>query len=169
MTAGSGRALLVLHDVAGRQEIATALAEIGFVTTEVSSFEAARRALGSPVDLLVTDVRLHDYNGLHLVLRARSTYPGVAAVVTSTIADAMLQREAEALGATFVVLPVGAADLRAAVLRTARRKVSEDAEPIHAPFERRGLERRQTVRAVAAELNRRVRGRREADRARPES
>jgi hypothetical protein len=48
---------------------------------------------------VVTQLRLHEYNGLHLALRARQA--GIPAVVVGD-ADSVLERDAEQLGATFV-------------------------------------------------------------------
>jgi hypothetical protein len=44
-------------------------------------------------------VRLHEYNGLHVALRAREA--GIPAVVVGD-ADMVVERDAEQLGATFV-------------------------------------------------------------------
>jgi DNA-binding NtrC family response regulator len=165
MSEGPGRALVVLQERGLRDEVTMALAHVGFVVTEVGSFEGARRALPAGWDVLVTDLELAEYNGLHLILRARAISPGLAAVVTSPARDAVLQREAEAIGATFVAMPVTAHELMVAVLRTVHHaQAVTDRGPVRGPFERRSVERRQSTRAVAAEIDRRVQRRRGTDR-----
>jgi DNA-binding NtrC family response regulator len=125
--------------------LVSALTEAGFQVTATGTFLHARTLLDArPPALLITAVRLGLYNGLHLVLRGTAVKPDLAAVVTSTVADPVLQREAEALGATFVVTPVEQKDLLAAALRTLFR--GDRAEgAIRTPFERRVLERRTHV------------------------
>ena len=49
--------------------------------------------------MVITQLRLQEYNGLHLALRARQA--GIPAVVVGE-PDAVLERDAEQLGATFV-------------------------------------------------------------------
>ena len=68
-------------------------------------------------------------------------------IVTSSFPDAIQQRDVESIGATFVQKPFTAADLKAAIFRTALRRPKADGtfEPVHAPFERRHRERRSAV------------------------
>jgi DNA-binding NtrC family response regulator len=155
----SGRVLVVYPDHLARQEITNILVSVGFIVTEASSYEAARRVLDTaPVDVLVTALRLGGYNGLHLVIRAQSLRRDVAAIVISPFDDGVLQREADALGATFVQRPANMNEVRAAVLRTVHRD-RRSTEPLRPPFDRRRTERRQRAH-VAAEMERRVRDRR---------
>ncbi|MGE0593033.1 MAG: response regulator [Vicinamibacterales bacterium] len=121
----------------------------GFRVTVAASYREARALMTTqPPDVLITELRLGDYNGLQLVLRARSLKPTLAPVVTSRVSDAVLQAEAVAMGATYVLKPVTAPDLLAAVLRTLHRHPAR-AEPIEPPFERRSAERR-TVEGPAS-------------------
>jgi DNA-binding NarL/FixJ family response regulator len=68
-------------------------------------FQSAREALidfaDSPIDALVTNLRLADYNGLHLVLLAREENRGTRCLVYTDRPDLYLIREAQALGAFF--------------------------------------------------------------------
>lgn len=62
-------------------------------------FAAARdRLLNQPPDLLITNVRLHEYNGLHLVHLAT---PHTRCVVYSHHDDLVLAREVQAAGAFY--------------------------------------------------------------------
>jgi CheY-like chemotaxis protein len=121
--------------------VATATS-LGFQATVAATFqEGVERLRLSPL-LLVTDLRLAEYNGLHLVLRGKSAKPDLAAIVTSSFADPVLQSEAEHLGATFVLKPVSTEDLRAAICRTLLRSPESPAGPVRPPFERRRSDRR---------------------------
>jgi PleD family two-component response regulator len=118
------------------------LTRSGFRVTAADSFAQAKGVIASrPPALLVTAVRLGAYNGLHLVLRAKSARPDVAAIVISAVDDPVLQADAEAMGATFMVTPVEEKDLIAAVLQTIFRS-DASVGPIRPPFERRLGERR---------------------------
>jgi DNA-binding NtrC family response regulator len=132
-------------------QVLTTLSSLGLDTTVAETFHDARTTLCSTqVSVLVTAIRLHDYNGLHLVLRGTTAWPGLAAVVTCSVADAVLQSEAERLGATFVVMPVSPEDLAAAVCRTILRtpQPGADLDPIRPPFERRSRELKKASAAL---------------------
>ena len=117
------------------------LSAAGFLVSPVDRFETAKGRLSyNPPSILITAVKLGEFNGLHLVLEARAAGP-VAAIVTSDVADRVLERDAEQLGATFLVQPVSGRELLAAVVRTVFRCMHDPA-PIRAPFERRQSQRR---------------------------
>lgn len=118
------------------------LSLLGFQVAVAETFQEAKGLLRPSHRLLVTEVRLGEFNGLHLVLRAHSLNPQMAAIVTSGVDDPVLRAEAEAMGATFVLKPLAAAEAQAAVVRTVLRKPSVTFEPIRAPFERRSRDRR---------------------------
>lgn len=121
------------------------LSAAGFHATTVHTFEAGKRRLAAqPPSALLAGVQLGEYNGLHLVIRAKSAYPHMTAIVTCNRADAVLQAEAERLGATFAVKPIAPSDLLAMVCRTLFRRKG-DSIPVRAPYERRTGERRVSV------------------------
>jgi hypothetical protein len=65
-------------------------------------FHCARtHLLDSPPDILVTNLRLIDYNGLHLVLLAQAADPRTRCIVHTDRVDLLLIREAQANGAFF--------------------------------------------------------------------
>jgi DNA-binding NtrC family response regulator len=142
--------------------ILSALSSIGFDITVAETFKDARDSVVSHrPTLLVTDVRLQDFNGLHLVLRAKASWPDLPAIVTAQALDQVLQEEAERLEATFLLMPTAATEIVAAVHRTLFRHLAPETslEPIRAPFERRRTERR-AVTASPIEPERRMRDRR---------
>jgi CheY-like chemotaxis protein len=133
--------------------IASSLRAVGFDVTVTDNFQEARKLLTTqPPLVLVTEIRLGAFNGLHLAFHSRSLPPRRTIVTMSSHPDPVLQRDSEAAGATFVLKPVTARDLIAAVYRTATRKPGPDGsiEPIRPPFERRRGERRSIAQVIAA-------------------
>ena len=127
------------------------LSRRGFRVTAADGFAQAKLVIASrPPALLVTAVRLGAYNGLHLVLRAKSSRPDVATIVMSAVNDPVLQADAEAMGATFIVTPVDEKDLIAAVLQTVFRS-DATIGPIRPPFERRQRDRREAETSIPHE------------------
>lgn len=118
--------------------LVSALAPESYRVTVAHSFRDGRRLIEShPPALLITALRLGEYNGLHLVLRARGAAPRVASIVIADAEDPVLRIDAERIGATFVAGLPDRRDLLAAVQRTLSRRDSDLHEPIRPPFERR--------------------------------
>ena len=139
-------ALVVDPEARDMMLLASTLTAGGFSVTVTPNFQDAKALLmKSPPILLVTELRLGAYNGLQLALRGRQMQPQMAILVTSSLVDAVLHREAELLGATIIPKPLVAREVLAAVHRTALRPANADGtfEPIRPPFERRTLDRRQ--------------------------
>ena len=147
-------ALVVEPSVPETLFLISSLSDLGFQVSVTDNFIDARTGLMSAPALLVTELRLGEYNGLHLVFRARSIRSDMAAIIRTQIADPLLQLEAERMGATFVLKTTSPEELRAAVARTLLRR-SDSFEPIRPPFERRHRERRE-VPATNSTLERRV-------------
>lgn len=136
---GQATALVIQPSPSHLHACLSAVSSVGLDTVVADTFQDARAALVAhePV-LLLTALRLYDYNGLHLVMRGTSQLPDLAAIVTTDGPDPVLQLETEGLGATFVVLPQTQSELVAAICRTLfRRGAGVAAEPVRAPFERR--------------------------------
>jgi DNA-binding NtrC family response regulator len=125
--------------------LASALTACRFDVIVADTFQKAKASIAaSPPVILITEIRLADYNGLQLVLRGKSIRPDMAAIVLSDATDMGLQADAEAIGATYMLKPVTAGDLRAAVFRTLGSPMikGRQVNPIRPPFERRRGERR---------------------------
>ena len=89
------RVLVVEPDVRRRLTLQRALSPVADVTA-CGDFQTARRhVLSMPPDLLITNLRLHAYNGLHLV--ALSGEPAKA-IVCLDPPDLALMRAAQAAG-----------------------------------------------------------------------
>jgi DNA-binding response OmpR family regulator len=83
------------------------LTDAGYLVADVSSFGAAKNLLHSvSPDLLITEIRLAEFNGLRLAAWARLHNPSLPIIITDASPDPVLKGEAERLGATFVVNPL---------------------------------------------------------------
>jgi DNA-binding response OmpR family regulator len=141
----------------------------GFKVTVAREFGQARGLLRTQIfDLLITELRLGEYNGLQLVLAAQAMHSTVALVTSATV-DPVLRDEAERLDATFVPKPLAPRELTAAILRTITRPLDLAKAPsrhshqtpprahaviVRPPFERRRAERRVARDASALERRR---------------
>ena len=80
--------------------------------TVARDFASALKSLATHApDVLITESRLGEYNGLHLVLRLRDIDPAAVAIVLTQLPDNVLAREAESLGAACLLKPVDATAL----------------------------------------------------------
>ena len=122
---------------------------LGFRALTAGDFHTARQLLAYRPHLLISELRLREYNGLQLVMHAIVVRPRMAAIVTSRRSDAVLQRDAETMGATFVQIPTSREELIAAILRTATNAGPAPVESIRPPFERRRSQRRAGAAASA--------------------
>jgi DNA-binding NtrC family response regulator len=83
------------------------LRRAGYDVIEASSFEEGKRLLAARrPPMLISNLRLAAFNGLHLVHLGRLTQPELTAIIISAGADAALQAEAERAGASLLVEPV---------------------------------------------------------------
>ena len=82
----------------------------------------------------------------------------MAAIVVTTVADPVLQAEAERMNATFILKPTTKQEFLAAIYRTLFRS-ADDPAPIRPTFERRVSERR-LPDAAAIDAERRLAQRR---------
>src|ERR671913_2489134 len=77
------------------------------VVTSDSFEDARKKLLDEKFDILITDVRLGQFNGLQLAIIARDRDPEIGIIVFSGYDDPVLQAEAAQLGARYLVKPVG--------------------------------------------------------------
>jgi DNA-binding response OmpR family regulator len=157
-TEGNGGPLSVLvvePDLSELLSLSSMLSATGFHVTAAASFAQARVLIGGAraFAVLLTTLRLGMYNGLHLVVRGRWVQPTMAALVLASPEDALLQTEAERLGATFMVKPTTARECIAAILQTVFRR-DPASGPVRAPFERRAGERRASPETIAHDRRR---------------
>jgi len=99
--------VLVNVDRKALQQTEALLSEAGYLVAAVSSFDEATKLLDSvSPDLLVADVRLHGYSGLHLAIRTRLEHPDLPVIITHRVPDEIYQREARKAGAMFAASPL---------------------------------------------------------------
>jgi len=81
------------------------LEDAGYDVVTCSRFDAAKNYLAShSLDALVTAIRLGEFNGLQLALRASEPGRRMAVVVMSAYDDVVSRRDAEAVG-RFILKP----------------------------------------------------------------
>jgi len=114
-------ALLVDADSVQLAATSRALSPLGYATILASTFDDARRHLHGvgALALLVADVRLGQFNGLHLAFRARARHPNVRVIITDRAFDTMLEHETKRLGGAYIAKPFTGDDLVAILSRLA--------------------------------------------------
>ena len=99
--------LLVATDKTVLQRTDNLLSEAGYLVAAVNTFERAKVLLDSlHPDLLVADVRLGAFNGLHLAVRSRIAHPLLPVIITHASPDPVIENEAKRQGAAFIVKPL---------------------------------------------------------------
>lgn len=92
------------HALSGIVEL---LRGASYEVTGTASYEEASRLLVSErFDLLITDVRLRGFNGLHLVMRIRVDRPEMAVIIISGYEEALMDFESRRYQATFLRKPL---------------------------------------------------------------
>jgi len=103
------RALVILVNADRRalRHTEALLSDAGHLVAPMWSFVEAKKVLDSVIpDLLVADIRLEAYNGLHLAIRSRHEHPDVPVIVTHAHGDPVIEAQAEQYGAQFVAAPL---------------------------------------------------------------
>ena len=95
------RLLLVDPDATVTQSLRSTCERLARSTFCHDFLSARSQLLSSAPDILVTNLRLGEYNGLHLVLLAASDRGATRSIIYSDRPDPYLIREARALGAFF--------------------------------------------------------------------
>jgi DNA-binding response OmpR family regulator len=99
--------LLVATDKVVLHRTEDVLSEAGYLVAAVNTFERAKMLLDSvSPDLLIADVRLDAFNGLHLAVRSRIDHPLLPVIITHAAPDTVLENEAIRQGASFIVQPL---------------------------------------------------------------
>jgi DNA-binding response OmpR family regulator len=75
------------------------LSPAGYELSIVNTFSAAKVHLNARPDLLITELKLQEYNGLHLALRAHAL--GTPSIILGS-EDPVLAKDAFELGATYL-------------------------------------------------------------------
>lgn len=103
--ANTRRVLIVGPDPTLRAGLMTVAARTAHVEG-CRSFKSARALVdATPYDLIVTDARLCEYNGVHLVYLSKSAHPSSRAIVYDTDGDFGVASDVHQAGAFFEVAP----------------------------------------------------------------
>lgn len=99
------RALVVAPHADVANTVVSWLTSQGYHASLVTDYASARPEIdANPPDLLVTEVKLGEFNGLHLAMRAHQRSPGISTIVIGDD-DIVLERDAVAQHATYVRRP----------------------------------------------------------------
>lgn len=99
--------LVVDDDEAALAGLLALLRDAGHQSTGAATFDAARRLLDvGHYDLLVADVRLRSYNGLHLVRLSRLLHPEMGIILMTGYPERSLEFEASRYGAIYMEKPI---------------------------------------------------------------
>jgi DNA-binding response OmpR family regulator len=120
------RILVLDDDENALSGIVELLREAGHHVTGAATYEDAKRLLAAAsFDLLISDVRLRSFNGLHLVMQTRTDHPEMAVIIITGYDDPMIELEAHRYRAELVKKPIRSAEFQAkvaAVLSGVRRQ-----------------------------------------------
>ena len=105
------RVLVLEDDENALSGIVELIRDAGHHVTGASTYDAAKRLLAvSPFDLLVCDVRLRSFNGLHLVMQTRADHPEIGVIIITGYDDPMIDMEAHRYHAELVRKPIRPAE-----------------------------------------------------------
>jgi two-component system response regulator RegA len=122
--------LVVDVDLRNLYELSYTLREAGYRVLQAASFHAAKRlALTEKIRCLIADVRLGEFNGLQLLLRAREREPGLLGIITSAFPDNVLEAEARRFGGVFMLKPVDGRQLLDAISKHAADRLARPHHP----------------------------------------
>jgi DNA-binding response OmpR family regulator len=122
--------------------LAPTLRSAGLEPDVVGDFASARELLGTHPELLITELKLGAFNGLHLAIRAGAQ--GTPTIIIGD-PDPVLEADARRMGADYLVKPVSPASL----VDLVRRKLSSE-EPVFRPA--RKWERKQVSGMLPAKV-----------------
>jgi DNA-binding NtrC family response regulator len=124
--------LVVSSDGVGRTALLQVLNAAGYRASGASSFAEAKRWLthGSP-DLVIADERLGDFNGLHVIMRARAEHPYVSAIVTTPVKSCGLEADARRLNVECLLKPEDPVEWLAPISRVLQMDHAGGSSAIH--------------------------------------
>ena len=103
------------------------LGTAGYELAIVTTFTAAKALLETKPALVISELKLGEYNGLHLALKARAV--GIPAIIVGP-QDTVLQRDAGDLGATYLTTVLR----RSEVLDLVADRIGAVAMPVDLPI-----------------------------------
>src|SRR5438128_4123984 len=117
------RVLIVDDDRNHAETVAEVLQRVGYTCTVATSGPAGANLIDrDEFDIVLTDLRMADFDGLAIVRKLRQEHPETEVVVVTGYGDVRTAVEAIKLGAVhYLVKPLDMAELRAIVQRAAER------------------------------------------------
>jgi CheY-like chemotaxis protein len=113
------RILVLDDDEAALAGIVELLRESGYIVAAAETYDTAKRLLGvDAYDLLITDIRLRGFNGLHLVQQLYRDRPEMGLIIITGYDEPMMEVEAGRYGAEFVRKPIKPAEFMETVARS---------------------------------------------------
>ncbi len=107
------RILVLYDDEHALSGIVELLRDAGHHVTGAATYDAAKRLLQvSPFDLLVSDVRVRSFNGLHLVMQTRADHPETAIIIITGYDDPLIELEAHRYRADLIRKPIRPAEFQ---------------------------------------------------------
>jgi len=127
------KVLAVDDDAKELARLTSVLESDGHQTTAAHTFEIARQLLREfRFDLLITKLRLREYNGLHLVLHSRTFYPSTVSIVVADPVDDASELTAAALEAGVAVTSSEPDRMRAVIASTIEQRLLRAEPSTHA-------------------------------------
>jgi DNA-binding response OmpR family regulator len=103
------------HTLSGLVEL---LRDAEYLVTAAATYDAAKRLLRLGVyDLLIADIHLRGFNGLHLVRQSYGEHPEMAFIIITGYDEPMMEVEAGRYGAEFIRKPIKPQEFLASVAR----------------------------------------------------
>ena len=138
--------LIVDTNAATVEEMAATVRTKDYAVVTALTFEQGKALWCSQSpDVLVVDIRLGQYNGLQLLIRARADRPDLTAVVTSPVPDVVLEAESVRCGATYLIKPVSQKQLVDAIQKAKTDRRIRQADSLWERDRRSSRDRRQLV------------------------
>ena len=104
MRSNSSPKVLLVDNSPTRADTVDALRALDFRVTTAEGYEQGLDlVLSESPDVLVTELRLGAFNGLHLIIRLRGQSPDAMAVVYTMFPDPVLEQQARQLGASYLI------------------------------------------------------------------
>lgn len=107
------------------------LEDAGFVVIALDSFAEAKAVLVAIApEVIVADIKLKAFNGLHLAALCAVSRPGVPFITTHDVHDSVLESDARQLGAAYVLKTPERTELREAVAQMIAVRRAEGADGV---------------------------------------
>jgi CheY-like chemotaxis protein len=113
------RILVLDDDEAALAGIVELLQDGGYAVTAAETYDAAKQLLAlEGYDLLISDIRLRGFNGLHLVRQLYRDRPEMGLVIITGYDEPMIEVEAGRYGAEFIRKPIKPAEFMKTIARS---------------------------------------------------